>query len=111
MLRIATGAADHADGETLVGAHGKRQVLSRESLVGDLPRPTRVLASVAGVNDEVPVILIVLVPTGHDDGIWAVLLATRDTGYEWLMDARGCRVRAARECGADRYAGNMTKEP
>jgi hypothetical protein len=38
-------------------------------LISDLSTGVRVIAAVAGVDDLIAIVLIILVPTGQDDGI------------------------------------------
>jgi hypothetical protein len=61
--------------QSLVAADGEGTVAAPELLVGDLLAGVWVAATLAGVDDEVAEVVVVLVAAGHNDRVGAFVLA------------------------------------
>src|SRR3712207_7232786 len=72
------GTADDANRESVLLAEREGPVSAGEGLVVYLLTGALISSSVAGVDQDVPVIDVVLVPAGEDYGVCALGLASRD---------------------------------
>src|SRR4051812_19579828 len=87
VVAVATGRrepglslrpADHAHRQPVRVAQRKPKILRLEHLIGDLCAGVRVTAAGAGVDDEIAVVAIVLVPTRDDDRVRPLAAAAGD---------------------------------
>src|SRR5215203_6146090 len=79
VRRITSGAADHAHRQSIQLASGQSSVArSIELLVGDLLPGSRIVATVAGVDQLVTEVLVVDVAAGHHDGVGTFSTVSRD---------------------------------
>jgi hypothetical protein len=108
--RLAATTPDDSNGQTLIGADGQGAVSTGERLVGNgLARG--VPATVAGVDDLVTKVLVILIAARNDDRVRALRLPAGYPGFKRAMNAGVCELSTARKRGALSYSRDRPEHP
>jgi hypothetical protein len=79
-------------------------------LICDLTRAVWVFAAVAGVDDEIAMVLVVHIPAGNDDGVGTLQLGSADAGLSRAVDKRLVKFAPVDEELADLDPRRCSKE-
>jgi hypothetical protein len=104
-------ATNHSHRQALAAALGQRRVAQGESLVGDLALGCCVVAALAGVDDEVPEVVVVFVASRDNDRVGAFCGRAGNAGLQLSVDPcaeEGAPVREGRPYG---YSIDVSEDP
>src|SRR5690349_10103713 len=100
--RAGVRASSNADRKPSDLASDKSSIVGVfEGLISHLTLGLRIVAPRPGVDDVVTVILIVGVPTRHNDGIRALSLRAVNAGHRRRVNSGSCELGAVRVDAAD----------
>ena len=110
MRRLSTRTSDHPNRKPLGLASNQREVLSPKLLIRDLLTRGGIAATSPGVDNEIPIVLIVLVATTDHDRIGTLARTPRNAVLKRAMHTSPCQRPPAAIRRPRRVPRDLAKE-